>query len=323
MKNLKIVSISLLLLIFLYWTGCSSEDHSPLWYKGNLHTHTTNSDGDTEAETVIQWYKTHGYNFLAITDHNFITRVDDYKEMFENDFILISGNEISDGLDQTPVHILALGLYDEQVLPTGGQDIQSTLQNNVDSIRGANAVPVLAHPNFGWAFGAEEMKKIRNCALFEVLNAHPSVNNSGGEGRPSTEEMWDQTLSSGKIIYGIGTDDMHKIATYPGKSWVMVRAEELSEGAILSALEKGDFYVSTGVSLKDIIISESYIQIYLDEDGSEKYTTSFIGDNGLILKESRSLNPRYEFTGKEHYVRIRIFDSRGKLALTQPVFPHH
>lgn len=47
--------------------GGASE---PTWWKGNLHTHTLWSDGDSFPETVVEWYKDNGYNFLALSDHN-------------------------------------------------------------------------------------------------------------------------------------------------------------------------------------------------------------------------------------------------------------
>src|SRR5690348_5712770 len=43
------------------------------WYKGNLHTHTLWSDGDGFPEMVADWYKSHGYNFLALSDHNVLS----------------------------------------------------------------------------------------------------------------------------------------------------------------------------------------------------------------------------------------------------------
>jgi len=42
----------------------------PRWWKGNLHTHTFWSDGNDFPEMVADWYRRHGYNFLAISDHN-------------------------------------------------------------------------------------------------------------------------------------------------------------------------------------------------------------------------------------------------------------
>ena len=45
------------------------------WYKGNLHTHTTNSDGELSPEDVISSYRKKGYDFLVITDHNKLTHL--------------------------------------------------------------------------------------------------------------------------------------------------------------------------------------------------------------------------------------------------------
>lgn len=42
------------------------------WWKGNLHTHTLWSDGDDYPEMVVDWYKSHGYDFLALSDHNIL-----------------------------------------------------------------------------------------------------------------------------------------------------------------------------------------------------------------------------------------------------------
>jgi hypothetical protein len=43
------------------------------WYRGNTHTHTWWSDGDSPPETVVKWYKDHGYNFLVLSDHNVLS----------------------------------------------------------------------------------------------------------------------------------------------------------------------------------------------------------------------------------------------------------
>ena len=40
------------------------------WYKGNIHTHTTKSDGDADPEVVVNWFMEHGYDFLVLSDHN-------------------------------------------------------------------------------------------------------------------------------------------------------------------------------------------------------------------------------------------------------------
>jgi len=59
----------ILFLAALLVVGCSSE---PTWWKGNLHAHSYWSDGDDYPDMAVSWYKEHGYNFLAVTEHNVI-----------------------------------------------------------------------------------------------------------------------------------------------------------------------------------------------------------------------------------------------------------
>jgi hypothetical protein len=100
----------------------------------------------------------------------------------------------------------------------------------------------------------------------------------------------------------------------------MVRAKELTPGAIVKALENGDFYGTTGVLLKDVSVSKNQYRIEIEQEYDFKYTTRFIGKNGKILKEDFSLNPVYKFKGNELYVRARITGSSGGFAITQPLF---
>ncbi len=44
------------------------------WFKGNLHTHSFWSDGNDFPEMIVAWYKERGYQFLALTDHNILSR---------------------------------------------------------------------------------------------------------------------------------------------------------------------------------------------------------------------------------------------------------
>ena len=60
--------VRLLIIISLLFSTNSQTNEN--WYRGNTHTHTTNSDGDSKSEDVVEWYHSHGYNFLVITDHN-------------------------------------------------------------------------------------------------------------------------------------------------------------------------------------------------------------------------------------------------------------
>ena len=70
--------------------------------------------------------------------------------------------------------------------------------------------------------------------MFELYNAHPGVHSFGNAHRPSLEVLWDALLEKGMTIYGVSSDDAHKLQKWgekennPGRGWVMVRSEELT-----------------------------------------------------------------------------------------------
>src|SRR6186997_1045597 len=78
-----------------------------VFYKGNLHTHTVNSDGDSTPDDVVRWYREHGYNFLVLTDHNFLTSIDALQALHGADgrFLVVRGEEVTDRFDTKPLHV--------------------------------------------------------------------------------------------------------------------------------------------------------------------------------------------------------------------------
>src|SRR6187399_3187739 len=86
------------------------EAGKPRWYKGNLHTHTVNSDGDSTPHEVTTWYRTHGYQFLVLTDHNYLTDVTGLNAMHaaKEKFLLIPGEEVTDTLGKKQIHMNGL-----------------------------------------------------------------------------------------------------------------------------------------------------------------------------------------------------------------------
>jgi hypothetical protein len=299
------------------------------WYKGNTHTHTLNSDGDSTPDEVARWYREHGYQFLVLSDHNFLTSVDGLNALHGADerFLLIRGEEVTDAFAGKPIHVNGLAL-DRLVTPQGGASILDTIQRNVDAIRSVNGVPHINHPNFRWAITADELTQVRNNKLFEVFNGHPQVNNAGGGGVPGLEAVWDQILSSGQMVYGIAVDDAHHFkrpwdpaASRPGQGWVVVRAPRLEAREIVLALERGDFYASTGVTIKDISATATSLSITVDPTPYSKYRVQFIGKGGALLAEQTTNPATYAFRGGEGYVRAKVLESNGELAWIQPVAP--
>ena len=80
------------------------------YFKGNLHTHTLNSDGDSTPDDVVRWYREHGYNFVTMTDHNYLTSVDGLNALHGADdkFLVMRGEEVTDRFGDKPIHINGL-----------------------------------------------------------------------------------------------------------------------------------------------------------------------------------------------------------------------
>jgi hypothetical protein len=296
------------------------------WYKGNTHTHTLNSDGDSTPDEVVRWYREHGYDFVVITDHNFLTSVEGLNALHGADekFLVVRGEEVTDAFGEKPLHVNGLEVK-RFVPPQGGKSVVDVVQRNIDAIRAAEGVPHINHPNYGWAISVDDLQKIERHRLFEIFNGHPLVNNVGGGGQPSMEEVWDTLLTSGKLLFGIAVDDAHHFkrpydawAARPGQGWVVVRAEKLSSAALLAALERGDFYASTGVEISDYSVTSEAMTVRIRERGATKFTTQFIGRGGKVLQTSITPVSTYAIRGDEGYVRAKVFDSNGKSAWLQP-----
>src|SRR5919109_2611543 len=153
--------------VFLVGAALESLEPQPApasrWFKGNTHTHTTESDGDSTPDEVVRWYRTHGYDFLVLSDHNVLTSIEALNALNGKDagFLLIKGEEVTDSFEGKPLHVNGLDIA-EKVEPQHGTSVTDVLQRNVTAIRRVRGVPHLNHPNFGWAFSAEEIRQVRD-----------------------------------------------------------------------------------------------------------------------------------------------------------------
>ena len=308
--------------------GASSQGAaSAQWFKGNLHTHTLNSDGDSTPDEVVRWYREHGYDFLVLTDHNFLTGVDGLNAMqgAPGKFLVVRGEEVTGSVDRKPIHVNGLDVR-RLVDPPVATTVVGMVQGMVDGIRAAEGIPSINHPNFGWAISADELAAIQRTKLFEVYNGHPQVNNLGGGDVPGLEEMWDRLLTGGKLIYGIAVDDAHHFkrpwdptASSPGHGWVYVQAPALEPRALVNAVEQGRFYASTGVVLDAVEATARDLRVAVKPTSFSKYRIRFIGRGGRVLREVAAPDARFVFTGDEGYVRAKVVESNGAVAWTQPI----
>ncbi|MCF7797820.1 MAG: histidinol-phosphatase [Lentisphaeria bacterium] len=261
----------------------------------------------------------------------------EYRPIFEEPgkFLLIQAEELTDRFERKPLHINATNIQ-HHIPPQHGNSVIEVLQNNVDAIRaqrestGEPILPHINHPNFGYAISPEELAQIEGDNFFEVYNGHPLVHNAGDETHASTDELWDyiltrRLLNGGSIMYGLAVDDAHHYSGFnsraanPGRGWIMVHAAELSAENLIAALEVGDFYASTGVSLDSIHHSEKTYGFSIKPEPEVIYTTQFIvtlrdrpEEHGVVRFSATGQHPVYTIRGDELYVRAKVISSKPK-----------
>jgi len=264
-------------------------------------------------------------------------------------FLLMQSEELSDQFQGKPIHINVTNIK-KQIPPQGGAGVAATMQKNIDAVlaqrkaTGQPMFPHINHPNFGWAIQPADMIQLRGEQFFEVYNGHPAVNNYGDKEHLSTGQIWDvinaYRLGVHKLplLLGLGTDDAHNYhdlavgQSNTGRGWVMVRAESLTPESIIVAMERGDFYASSGVAVDDIRLAKGKYSFRIQPEKGVTYTTWFIGTRknfksnndlakrnslktaqagiGEILGQSQLLEPSYTFDGDELYVRAEIMSSK-------------
>ena len=305
------------------------------WFKGNLHTHTNKSDGDSSPETVVDWYSNNKYDFLVLSDHNHLTILDSN----QTKLLLIPGEEITLNLPYT-IHINAIGIK-KVIEPTLRSTKVKTLQANIDNIINSGGLAEINHPNFRWALNEKDLVQVRGAHFIEVFNGNYNTHNYGGGGKKSVEEMWDEMLSKKIKIWGVAVDDSHhfkeEFAPHrhnPGRGWVEVFAKNLSEKNILDSMRNGYFYFSNGVKFKKINFNKEKIELSIAGDyfnkglsnsllTDSKYTTQLISNEGEIIEEINGKSVKFNLVNENNeytYYRTKTISSTGSIGWTQPIF---
>lgn len=255
--------------------------------------------------------------------------LEEFRGKFERpgEFLLIPAEEITDQFKASPVHLIASNLRD-LITPRHGSNVTDTIQRDVNAVleqrkqTGQAMIAHINHPNFEWGITAEDMVAVVGDRFFEVYNGHSGVRNYGDKTHASTERMWDILLTRRAAelglepIWGTAVDDSHGYHTWglgkvnPGRGWVMVHAAQLTPTAIVEAMERGDFYASSGVRIKELQRTPKALRVTMESEPGVKYTTQFIGTRkGCDLKGE----PVRDEAGKVLPVTLRYSDEMGKV----------
>ncbi|MCA9214688.1 MAG: DUF3472 domain-containing protein [Planctomycetales bacterium] len=300
------------------------------------------------------WVETRG----SRSDGSFEVRLkplSEFRSLVESadEFMMIQSEEITD----KGAHINATNIA-EVIQPQGGDSVRETIQNNLRAVDeqakrlGRTIIPHLNHPNLGdTGISAEDLAALVQDEFFEVFNGVDQDGDLGSDRRHSLETLWDITSAlriselNAAPMFGLATDDTHEYhggkRLAPGRGWIMLRAKHLTRESIVDAMKRGDFYASSGVSLREVDFDEAskMLNIEIEPDGDAEFTTQFIGtpvdfdkttsqrkdkdgnavngtldysaDVGKVFATQHGHSVSYQLTGDELYVRATITSNKS------------
>lgn len=315
------------------------------YYKANLHTHTTYSDGEFTPEEIKRDYMAEGYSVVAFTDHELLLS---HKKLTDENFVAINGCE-------TGAHAFA-GPFAKAVHMNFYAKDENNLSLPILSASAAwgNAVNHVTEEMKKCTYKTEyseacfnDMIKKANDAGFLVSFNHPvwsqqnfadyrnlkglwgvEVYNTGAvwQGYPDTVQPYEDLLRLGERVFPLCTDDVHGEHDRFG-GYVMIKAEELNYGAIISALEKGDFYASCGPEIKALYVEENTLAVECSAARCVTLQTDRRSNQRRTQQNEQSLTratfdiTRFLAESKENsYLRVTVTGHDGKEAYTRAYF---
>ncbi len=280
-------------------------------YKGNLHMHTSMSDGLLTPMQAVQAYEARGYDFLAITDHRRITRLPEY----EGRLLLLSGIELDEEpTEREVIHLLGIGVGEslmEAVRP--GMKAQEYIQ----AILTAGGVPFLAHPH--WSMNRlMTVKGLHGLAGAEIFNSvsRPPYNAD----RADSTHILDLLASDGLLYPTIATDDCHYYGEELARSFIILQADSLRRENVVDALRQGCFYASQGPRFERVELDGETVKVTCSPVDTVVFHSDLAWNVDRASAGSGITQAEYRVDRArgESFVRVVLIDSKGKRAWLNP-----
>jgi len=284
------------------------------FFKGNLHTHSSLSDGELAAQEVCRLYREAGYDFICLSDH-FLPAYDfpvsDTRPYRTDTFTTILGAEVHVPATRLGEkwHLLANGLPLDFAPPRDGEGGPDLARRCAD----AGAFVTIVHPEW-YALGIDDALDIDAAHAVEVYNHTSAVRSSRGGG----VALLDQLLAQGRRINALATDDAHFLVDDAFGGWVMVKAERNDPELLVQALKAGHYYSTQGPLIEDIrfegddvvVDCSPAFGVYLLGMGSRADQSERRGQTTARLSAGRM--------GKGGFMRVAVVDRQGRSAWSNP-----
>ncbi|HWO23733.1 MAG TPA: hypothetical protein VNO30_33560 [Kofleriaceae bacterium] len=328
--------------------AAAAEPDAEVWLRGSTHVHARPSgDSQMPIPDVIRWYEAHGYDWIALTDHNRISEVEGSTagqpavRAPAQGLIVLAGIELTynparcvprgheSGKCRIHVNLIGPPARPPGKIPFGlGQGLPderiAKYQAALTLHRSLGGLAQLNHPQWYWGMTGDLLAELgrRGMRLVEISNVQFDRWNRGDAAHPSTEALWDEALAAGVTLWGVASDDAHHYdghGKWPaGGGWIAVKARREPQ-AILDALAVGRFYASTGVVLERAEVSAGELVVEIGAAERRPHTIEFI-ENGARVATVKERVARRALP-RAGYVRAVVTRDDGKQAWVQPARP--
>ncbi len=294
------------------------------FWRGNLHTHSTRSDGVLAPDEVCRRYRDEGYDFLALTDHfvgQYSYPIVDTREFRTNSFTTILGAELHSGAmaNRELWHILAVGLP-ESFAPSNTPGFKPVTDQETGAQIAARAVAAgafvaIAHPQWS-GLTLADARGITAAHAVEIYNHGCAM----GCDRPDGFAIADHLLTEGRHLTMIATDDAHFHEPDHFGGWVMVKSDANEPEALLAALKRGDFYSSQGPELRDVRLEGDHVVV--ECSAAVSITAIGWGTGAKAIHGHSMTRGEVPLTrlNNSPWVRVSVMDAGGKRAWSNPIW---
>ena len=288
------------------------------YYRGNIHSHSTGSDGLLTPGDVVQAYRDRGYDFIAISDHflaNYGYPITDTTPFRTGDFTTLLAAEMHvPGLENgIRWDLLAIGVP-PGFAPYADDEVDVDL---VKRLSEAGAYVAIPHPMWNGVVHSDGLRIAPWLDGIEIHNEGHTLDSERGNG-------WflaDSLATAGYRFSTFAADDAHfksdRFDRFGG--WINVRSESLDPDSLLAAMKAGDFYASTGAEIHNVEVTDRDIIVEADPAigimlGGAGTVRQYVRGDSI----TRAVFNRAMFEGG--FFRVIVVRADGKHAWTSPIW---
>lgn len=295
------------------------------FFKGNLHTHSNESDGVLDPGEVCRRYKAQGYDFISLTDHfmgKFNYPITDTTGFRGDGFSTILGAEMHSGAMENGEiwHILAVGLPLDfaRTNAPGSQPHadQETGPQIAQRCADAGAFVAIAHPHWS-CMTMGDAQSISAAHAVEIYNHGCEVECDRGYGFGVADMM----VRADRRLNFIATDDAHFKVEDAFGGWVMVKAQNNTPNDLLAALKAGAFYASQGPKIHDIEVDASHVHVRCSAADRVIVVGQSTRSASCIKTGMTSVSIAHEVvSAQSQWLRVSVVDAQGRTAWSNPIW---